>query len=227
MAWNCKPSGGYAVDSAEGIENINEYYSYFNGTTTYECVVGMLCNIQAESGFNPWRWQGDHIASGYTNGYGLYQFTEANAYINLTGIPGHAPNLSVSQVSGGLPSDALAQMYVFKEDILVKWKKSCWRTYWNPADYPDLYFRRQFILDNYGDGSELTMRQFFTIDNVENACFAFLACYEGPQVPNYDARINNKEKIMEALGPVPPTPGTNFIKYGGARDMIRRMIIHE
>ena len=231
MGWNCKPNGGYAVQSTEGTENINLYYQAFQNLTTVNNVIGQLCNIKEESGFNPWRWQGDSISLGYTNGYGLYQYTQANAYINLTGIPGHAPNLSVTQVQGGAPSDANAQIYVFQNNTLGKWVSRCWRPYWNDDNtwngnplYPLLWARRNYILNTYGDGSSLTMAQFYNIDNQGDACFAFLACFEGPQVPNFAARLANAHEIESVLQPG-PQPG-NSVLYGGARDVIRRLIIH-
>lgn len=199
MAFNCKPSGDYGINSTEGINNETEYYYYFSSFATRECIIGMLCNIVEESGLNPWRWQGDHVASDYSNGYGLYQYTEASAYINLTGIPGHAPNLSTTHVLGGDPSDAYAQMDVFKNNTLSKWRNDCWRPYWSATDYPLLYARRTHILNTYGDGSTLSMSQFFQIDDAEDACFAFLACFEGPSVPNFDDRIAHIQDLDNNL----------------------------
>ena len=67
------------------------------------------------------------------------------------------------------------------------------------------------------------MQQFFTIDNIEDACFTFLACYEGPAVPNLSQRMSNAQDIMDVINPQPP--GLNRL-YGGARDVLRRNIIH-
>lgn len=187
MAWNAKPSGGYSINSTEGIENEIEYYNYFINDATRECVIGMLCNICSESGFNPWRWQSDSV--NLSGGYGLYQYTPASSYINLSGITGHSPNMSTSTIDGGNISDAQAQMYVFKNDILSKWNNTCWRSYWSTSDYPDLYAIRTVILNTYGSNGHLSMQEFFTIDNAEYATFAFMACFEGPAIPNYSNRI--------------------------------------
>ena len=230
MSWHAKPSQGYAISSAEGTDNINEYYNYFISTTNKNNIVGQLCNVFAESGLNPWRWQGDTV--NLSAGYGLYQFTEASAYINLTGIPGHSPNMSTTEVQGGNVSDAEAQMYVFINDTLSKWGTRCWRRYWNEGDtwegaplYPDLYTKRTSILNTYGDGNSLSMAQFFNINNTEDACFAFLACYEGPRYPNLSERMQYAQAISDAIsGPTPPTPH-GPVPIGGIRDLLRRQII--
>ena len=197
MAFNCKPSGGYGINSTEGINNETEYYYYFSSIATRNCIIGMLCNIVEESGLNPWRWQGDSVNT--SNGYGLYQYTPASGYINLTGITGHAPNMSTSAISGGDPSDAYAQMYVFEHNTLSKWVNTCWRSYWSATDYPLLYARRTHILNTYGDGSTLSMEQFFQIDDAEDACFAFLACFEGPNVPNFSDRTSHIQDLDNNL----------------------------
>lgn len=229
MSWHAKPSGAYTISSTEGTDNINAYYDYFINSTNKNNIVGQLCNVYAESGLNPWRWQGDNV--NLSAGYGLYQYTEASAYINLTGIPGHSPNMSTTQVLGGNVSDAEAQMYVFINNTLGKWTTRCWRRYWNDDNtwegtplYPELYVKHTAILNTYGDGSSLSLPQFLNINNVEDACFAFLACFEGPQVPNLSERMANAQAISDAISPTPPTP-TGQLPIGGIRDLLRRTII--
>ena len=209
--WYAQPSGGYTAASPEGTSNIRATYDYLYGEGfVYGSVVGMLCNIQAESGLNPWRWQSDTFDT--TQGYGLMQFTPASAYVYAAGIPHHAPNMSTSvQTAGADPEDAMGQLYCFVNDTFNKWNSSCWRSYWNPSDYPALYSMSQNILALYGQGGSLSISDFAIINDIDDACFAFLACYEGPLVPNYDARIANKAGIETALQgyiPVPPGPGT-------------------
>lgn len=212
MPFYAKPSGGYAISSTEGTANIYAVYDYLHALGyDKQCVNGMLGNVSAESGLNPWRWQADTVT--YSDGYGLVQFTPASAYINLTGIPDHAPNLSVSQqTAGASPDDAKAQLYVFANDTLGKWNSSCWRSYWNPSTYPDLYAMHTSILNTWGNGSSLTINQFKLITNYQDACFAFLACYEGPGVPNYNERVALAAQVKAVLdpydpGPTPPGPG--------------------
>lgn len=220
MAWHAKPSGGYAIGSSEATDNMNAYYSFMGHYCSKNNVVGQLCNVRAESGFNPWRWQGDRV--GTSRGYGLYQFTPAKGYLNLSGIPGHSPNMSTSSISGGNVTDAVAQMYVFVNNTLSKWVPSCWRSYWNTSTYASLYAKRTHILNTYGSGSSLSLSQFLQIDDVGDACFAFLACFEGPRVPNYSARMAYAQQISDAIGggPVPPGPEPpepdpfNIVLYG-------------
>lgn len=207
MPFYAKPSGGYAISSTEGTANIEAVYDYLNPLGyDKQCVIGMLGNMSGESGLNPWRWQGDSV--NYNLGYGLVQFTPASAYINLTGIPDHAPNTSTSsQTAGASPDDAKAQLYVLANDTLGKWVGNCWRSYWSSSDYPALWAKHTHILNTYGSGSYLSMSQFKTITDYTDACFAFLACYEGPAVPNYDARVALAAQIKTILDPYEPGPG--------------------
>ena len=206
MAWYAKPSGGYSRNSVGGQINIFNYRTAFS-TWTLESVCGMLGNIEAESGFNPWRWQGDRYGTG--RGYGLYQFTPASGYINLSGA---TPNLSVDSITSGAdPSDADRQIQAFRTNELGKWVSSCWRSYWNDEHgnplYPDLWTYRSQVLARWGNGSSISIAEFSDVTDMYDATFIFLACFEGPQVPNLGARNRNTGKIYEILtGDPPPTP---------------------
>lgn len=212
MSWNAKPSGSYQYDSKAGTENIFEINAFFNTENyTIEAQSGLIGNVMAESGLNPWRWQSDTV--NLSGGYGLFQFTPASGYIDLTDVPFHSPNLSTSeQTSGATVNDGEAQLIVFNEDRLGKWISSCWRTYWDVNTYAQLYAERKRILNTYGNGSKITLNQFKTIKNVWDATFTFLACYEGPRVPNVDPRYENAVNAYELLTgnppdpPIPPTP---------------------
>lgn len=206
-----KPSGYYAISSVEGTSNIYTVYNYLNPLGyDKQCVIGMLGNMVAESGLNPWRWQGDSYS--LSNGYGLVQFTPASGYINLTGIPNHAPNMSTSvQTAGADPDDGKGQLYVFDNDTLGKWVNTCWRSYWDPYVYPDLYAKRTTILNTYGSGGTLSLSQFRGITDYEDACFAFLACYEGPQIPNYSDRLTYAAQVKDILDPYTPGAGDDLL----------------
>lgn len=204
MAWHAQPSGGYyngigAVTNQDAIDNINMIWSYLNGQGyTAECAAGCMGNMVAESGLNPWRWQSDTY--NLSNGYGLVQYTPASDYINLTGIPDHAPNLSTSvQTAGALPSDGNGQLYVFVNNTLGKWVNTCWRSYWNPSTYPALYTQHTHILNTYGSGTTLSMSQFASITDLSDATFAFLACFEGPAVPNYSSRYTAAQHVLDVI----------------------------
>lgn len=233
MPFYAKPSGGYAISSTEGTANIEACYDYLNPSGyVKDAVSGMLGNVSHESGLNPWRWQSDQVSlTDPYKGYGLMQFTPAYQYINLTGIPDHAPNTSTSsQTAGASPDDAKGQLYVFIHDTLGKWYPYLWRTYWRSSKYPALYQQAQNILNTYGNGTTLTQSQFATISNYQDACLAFLGCYEGPAESdnnpldaNYNTRVQAAYQVKLILdqyqpgpgpgpgpGPTPPDPGPGF-----------------
>ena len=212
MGWYAKPSGGYGYNSVEGRANIEQINGILNGLGyTLEAQAGILGNIVAESALNPWRWQGDTV--NLSGGYGLVQFTPASDYIgSMQHLDGYGPNLSTSyQTDGARPEDGYAQMLCIANDYLGKWVSYCWRDYWSTASYPTLWAQRNRIVQQYGTGSALTLSQFKNITNVGDATLAFLACFEGPAVPNYQTRYNSAAAIYEYLSggvtPDPPDPG--------------------
>lgn len=197
-----KPSGTYTYDSTEGTANIKAVYDYLYPLGyTKNCIIGLLGNVAAESGYNPWLWENGIYQPGY--GYGLFQFTPASDYINASWLPDYAPNIDPPNVSpGASPNDAKAQLYAFDNDIFGKWDTYCWRTGqygWDPSDYPDLYTKRTYILNTYGSGSSLSMSQFKAITDYSDACFAFLACYEKPLYPNYTQRLIYAAQVKTIL----------------------------
>ena len=206
MTWYAKPKGAYSINSAEGLANIYEMAACFPAWTD-EAKAAAIGNSYHEGGLNPWRWQYDSAASIPSLGYGLFQFSPGSGYIN-SGWPTKAPNLSVNSVTtGALPEDGEAQCEVLATDYLHKWVSSCWRSYWSPTSYNVLYAYRQDVLNRWGTGSSISMAQFGQCQDLDAATFIFLACYEGPKVPNFDARKKTAAKIYEILtGITPPTP---------------------
>lgn len=194
-----KPSGGYAISSVEGTQNIKMIYEYLHALGYVDnAIVGILGNVYGESALNPWLWEGNVVS--YSNGYGLFQFTPASEYINASWIPDHAPNESTSTTTAGAdPDDAYGQLYALVNDSFGKWLGTCWRSYWDPNDYPDLYVKHTWILNEYGDGYGITMNDFKLISDYSDACFAFLACYEGPAVPNYLTRLGYCAQIKPII----------------------------
>ena len=210
MPWNAKPAGAYAIESTEGLENITVMNGIFNsmGYVT-PAQAGIMGNMVHESGLNPWRWESDSVNR--NRGYGLFQFTPAYPYtegLEGTGTPYWAPNLSTTSVTPGAePSDGHAQLICFNDDTFGKWTTSCWRSYWDPNSYPELYSMRGRILTDWGNGSRLYLDDFKKITDIQDATFAFLACYEGPSVPNYSVRVADALKIYTHLnGDIPPEP---------------------
>lgn len=200
--WYAKPAGGYGIGSTEWIGNFNEIYNMLAWTD--EAKAGMMGNLQHESGFNPWRWQGDTVNT--SAGYGLPQFTPASGYLGLSGV---TPNMSTTSITtGATPGDGARQMQAVDSDELHKWVGSCWRDYWSPVSFAQLYNYRAQILNTWGNGSSITMAQFKACTDVDAAAFIWLACYEGPAVPNYDVRKQTAEYIYQNYmgGVIPPTP---------------------
>lgn len=209
MAFNAKPSGAYGFSSTEGTNNVQQMYNMFSSLGyAVEAIAGVIGNSMSESGLNPWRWQGDKVSMG--GGYGLFQYTPASDYINLTGIQYFAPNLSTTEVTSGAdPDDGFAQIIVFDENRLSKWGSGAWRPYWSTTTYAQLYAERNRILKQWGSGKSISMAQFKAITNVYDATFVFLACFEGPLVPNMTPRYNNAStayEILTGMQPEPPTP---------------------
>lgn len=205
MAWSAKPSGGYVLGSAENNGNIDEIWSILNSYGyTMEAAAGVMGNIQAESGMNPWRWQGDTVD--YNAGYGLYQYTKASAYIQLSGT---MPNLSTSTTTqGASPDDGSRQTYCFASNELHKWQSGAWRPYWDQNTYATLYSQRSVWLAQFGNGSKITMNQYAQVTDLEAATFFILACFEGPAVPNLSMRYGYAQTIYAYLSgsPTPPAP---------------------
>ena len=203
MTWHAKPSGAYTINSAEGLDNIYAMAACFPAATL-ESQAGIIGNSVHEGGLNPWRWQGDTY--GRSRGYGLFQFTPASGYIDLSFA---TPNLSTTQVTAGAtPEDGETQCDVMATNYLGKWVSTCWRSYWSTSTYASLYAYRQEVLNTWGNGSSITMAQFFACTDVDAATFIFLACFEGPAVPNYGVRKETAWDIYAILGgsPTPPTP---------------------
>ena len=208
MTWYAKPSGAYGYASAEGQANISEINGFLNGENyLLTAQAGIMGNMVAESGLNPWRWQSESV--NYSGGYGLFQFTPASGYLDgCRDVYGYAPNLSTStRTHGAFPYDGWAQLIVFNDDLLGKWTPSCWRSYWSREEYEDLWEMREYILNTYGTGLSLSLEQYKTIDYVNLAAFAFLACYEGPLIPNLLPRETMANRIYTMItGERPPTP---------------------
>lgn len=112
MDFYCKKTGAYSQSSNEAIENAHKAWSILGGRGwTINAFVGFWANVGAESGYNPWRWQGDNVraSNGYpwkNIGYGFTQFTPAKKYISdskAQAINGFGPNFSnrVGSVADG------------------------------------------------------------------------------------------------------------------------------
>lgn len=202
MTWHAKPSGGYNINSDEAKDNIFEVYNYYKDTWTKEAICGLLGNMTAESGLNPWRWQSDTVSlSSSKKGYGLVQFTPAYGYINNygKGVDGYAPNLSVIEVRGGELSDATAQLIVINDDKAKKYldrHKYCsyldissTYPFSNYKEVDDLYLATVAWLFNY----EFPAKESRTEEHAQYRYSLAQICYE---------ILDGEEP------PTPPTPPT-------------------
>lgn len=117
--WQAKKYGAYGRSSQEAFDNAICTYNLLSSLGWSICAIcGVYGNIEAESGYNPWRWEGDdvldygdpRIASSSVHGYGFPQFTPAGKYIldsNAQAFDGYAPNFD--NVTGD-PFDGDAQL---------------------------------------------------------------------------------------------------------------------
>ena len=206
MTWHAKPSGGYGINTTENYDNSMEIWGSLNQQGwTAAAAAGACGNSMHEGALNPWRWQGDTVNTAL--GYGMWQWTPSTGYTDL---PGATPNFSTSaQTPGATPEDGARQVQALYENNPAKWTTACWRSYWSPGDYPAYYSKTRYILNTWGDGSKITLAQYALIDDPAYAADCFLACFEGPGVPNYAVREDDAGIFYERFtGVTPPTPPT-------------------
>lgn len=123
MAWHNKATGPYARTSTEAIDNAWAVYAIlYSLGWSMEAVCGVLGNIEAESGYNPWRWQSDIVLPqgdpriDYQNAhaYGLCQWDPAGKYISGGGgYAGYGPNYSDKT---GSAWEGTAQMWFLSDN---------------------------------------------------------------------------------------------------------------
>lgn len=198
MTWHAKPSGSYGFNTTENYDNSTEMKDILvSQGFNIAAVAGVCGNSQHESGLNPWRWQGDSVGS--HRGYGLLQWTPSTGYTSLSGA---TPNFSVTEVtSGATPEDGARQMRAFYENNPAKWVSSCWRSkYWSKTTYAEYWARCQYIMQTWGSGTSISLEQYKTIDDPEYAADCFLACFEGPLVPNYSVREASANDFFQRFG---------------------------
>lgn len=117
MPWHNKNTGAYGRESAEALDNARMGYSILAARGfTLEAFCAVWGNVEHESGYNPWRWQGDSVLPvgdpriGYQNAhaYGLVQWDPASKYIDGGALySGYGPNYSDRQ---GSATDGTAQL---------------------------------------------------------------------------------------------------------------------
>ena len=234
MPFVCKPSGGYSEGSADWNNNADMIYSILNaaGWSDY-AVAAVIGNLNMESGLNPWRWEDDRVRlDGF--GYGLPQFTSAREYIELSGYPDHAPNMSTSGISGGNVSDGIAQTNIIRDNSpIAKWTGVTWRSYWSTALYPSAWARCQQLRNKYGKNN-FTYSEFqHDIQDVNDATYLFFSAYEGPGNADYYDRYEaagrrayqyiTGHEPPEPPGPGPgPEPGAGLAAWFGVFNVLKK-----
>lgn len=189
--WHAKTQGAYSRDSNEAKENAKMIYNQMTAYGwTLSAICGMLGNMSAESGYNPWRWQGDNVQSStgspWTNiGYGLVQFTPASKYIDSEDAKkdiNYSPNFSDKP---GNPNDGESQMnYV-----------NSYADYLSTPTYPESY-------EDYKKSTQIP----------EYCARVWLYNYERPADPGSteSSREENARywfDYLQGVEPEPPTPG--------------------
>lgn len=165
--WHVAKYGAFGRTSTEAQDNAKMVYSTLNALGwTLEAVCGVLGNVESESGYNPWRWQGDNVLNSYDDylidnqlghAYGLVQFDPAGKYIrNATGIGGYGPNFN-NRV--GSSFDGQAQLtyindhadYIPRPDLGYPLTYSQYKTV-SISDYTIAYITRTWFT-NYERGT--------------------------------------------------------------------------
>lgn len=218
MPWYAKPDYGYAINSTEGTANIlmiNGFLNQYNYQLAAQAA--LIACVANEGALNPWLWGYGHPAMtpNVYQGYGLFQFTEWDKYVdnpNATGLEGYGPNKSRDyETPGAKNTDGWAQLLFFNNG-LGGWDSNIWRfSSWNPSSYPTEYAAYEGLMSRWGVNGLVTQERFKQITNIPDAVIAFLGGYEGPVNPGYysnavDIATNQIWGIIS--GDTPPTPPT-------------------
>ena len=188
MSWHCKATGTYDRTSQEAWDNCYQIYSILSSYGwTLNAISGVLGNIEAESLYNPWRWQDDIVLS-VTNpiawdtsatdthhAYGLCQWDGPAKYIaNAQGYSGYGPNFSDQQGSNG---DGAAQMAYLNDHA----------DYYPTTTYPETYAEYKVNTNS----AAWNARAWFA--NFERGTWS-------------DNRVTAAEYWFNEFGGIPPTP---------------------
>lgn len=209
MAWHNQARYGFSSDSTEAEENVKMMADILVGQCGWSlnAVAGLAGNQFAESGYNPWRWESDDIlastdtdliATSKVHGYGLFQFTPSGKYINsASGYSGYGPNYSDKT---GSENDGTAQLLFINDNA----------DYYATSSYP------------------LSFDEFKTSTQTGGyLALAWLYNYERPADPSATAAQREQygnywQGVLTGYTP----SGTSSWKYGAAREIIRRLILH-
>lgn len=188
--WYAQSTGGYLRESTEALNNAVMIYRILAARGwTVNAVSAILGNIEWEGGYNPWRWQDDVIIGtadmgSNLHGYGLFQFTPANKYINSTTATRFVTYNPNYQGHNGSPEDGDAQ---------VKWVDESTDQYYATLDYP------------------LSYSDFKVSTNTpEYLASVWLRNFERPA--SYSSEADRQQAarywygVLQDIPPTPPTP---------------------
>lgn len=198
MSWNAKNIGGYSVGTSEWEENIDQIAAYLRPIGwTDEAIAGVIGNMTAESGLNPWRWNSDNWRStlNYQDppiAYGLLQYYPSTKYIDdplSEDYPGYGPNFSDQ---AGDPADGLAQLH-WLTDNPSAWGPASW------SPYPDI--------------TSLYQYSRMDLETIDTMVHIFLANYERPSYEDAQSSLPVRQSAGRAAYEYltgHPTPGTGL-----------------
>lgn len=186
--WRTSATGGYSNTDQRAIDNAYMTWNILsNRGWTVNAVCGLLGNIGAESGYNPWRYEGDNVqsvssAQTWGNGYGLVQFTPCRKYqldSRAQGMTGYGPNYSDRT---GSNNDGTAQLLFLDQ-------------------YAD-YYPTQSFPETYAQYKASTASADYLAE-------VWLYNYERPLDPSasIQQRMDNALYWYSVLGGSPPGPG--------------------
>ena len=189
-----------------------------------KAIAAVLGNIMHEGTMNPWLWERGtptydefmlHQSDFNDRGYGLFQYTNPNKYINSnnTGLPGYDPHFRDVQ---GSPEDGEAQTYFFFQTITTEWTNSQLGWYHNDFD-------QELGIDTYD--FDITVPDFISAnvsgntdeDIIELLTGAFELCYERPSqqraVDTYQMRVNDAIYFYSIIKDVSARSRFDFMYY--------------
>lgn len=229
--WHAKATGGYARDSMEAIDNVQQLSTVFNANGwSVMSIAAFLGNGAGESGLNPWRWENDYIPTlaeykgwssneSLSHGYGLVQFTPASKYVeNANALKGYGPNFYDSP---GKVTDGNSQALYLVNTIPDSWSGGLHDYY--ADDFASIGV-------NIDDFYSMTFDEFKAgNDTIENLVGAFELKYERPgdsaAASSYAGRVSNAkywEGVLKTLGFITLYPYMICRRTGGNNVFIRQ-----
>lgn len=167
-----------------------------------KAIAAILGNAMHEGTMNPWLWERGtptydefmlHQGDFNDRGYGLFQYTNPNKYINPnnSSLPGYGPNFSDV---AGLPEDGEAQTIFFYQTITSEWSDS--QLGWYAADFQSVYgIDTQIFNITVPDFISANVTGSTDEDIIELLTGAFELCYERPAqqraVDTYQMRVDD------------------------------------